>query len=262
MLTSTIQNNFSTGNGIAQDQTDFSGLSLFCLLKATIAQNKSIFLIRFIYHFRLILLTNKFYCSVSSNCIYLAEVPSHKEKELLLRVAEGDKMAFHELVNGYAHILYIFIFRIIRNRPQAEDIVQDTFVKIWLTREHLSAVQNFKAYLFVISRNFAIKAVQKALRERKRIDEWKKQGEENAVQPDLEWKFMLIEEAISKLPPQQHKVWMMSRKQGMKYAAIAVELGLSKESVKKYLQFANAAIMKYVKNRLEILTLVAIYLHS
>lgn len=179
-----------------------------------------------------------------------------------MRVAEGDKKAFHELVNGYAHILYIFIFRIIRNRPQAEDIVQDAFVKIWLTREHLSAVQNFKAYLFVIARNFAIKAVQKALRERKRIDEWKKQGEENAVQPDLEWKFMLIEEAISKLPPQQHKVWMMSRKQGMKYAAIAVELGLSKESVKKYLQFANAAIMKYVKNRLEILTLVAIYLHS
>jgi RNA polymerase sigma factor (sigma-70 family) len=192
----------------------------------------------------------------------LPENPPYTEQELLLRVAEGDEKAFHELVTSYAHLLYTFIFRIIGDRPPTEDLVQDVFVKIWLTREHLAEVRNFKAYLFIVSRNFAIKAAQKALREQKKLNEWKLQEAGSAEPQDHEWKFVLIEEAIASLPPQQHKVWTMSRRQCMKYTEIAEELGLSRDAVKKYLQYANASIMKYVKNRLDLLILVAIFLQG
>mgnify|MGYP001153630038 CR=1 FL=1 len=179
---------------------------------------------------------------------------------LLAKVSEGNESAFHELVNRYAHVLYTFIYRIINDRQKTEELVQDSFIKIWLTREHLATVNNFKAYLFVVSKNFAIKATQKALRERQNFSEWIRSL--NTEQVDNEWKFAMIDEAIQQLPPQQYKVWMMSRRQGMKYNEIAKELGLSRESVKKYLQFANASIMEYIKNRLELMVIIAIYLNS
>ena len=179
---------------------------------------------------------------------------------LLTKVSEGDEAAFHELVNRYAHILYTFIYRIIDDRQKTEELVQDSFVKIWQTREHLATVQNFRAYLFVVSKNFAIKAAQKALKERQHFTEWVRSI--NNEQVDNEWKFALIDEAILKLPPQQYKVWTMSRRQGMKYNEIARELGLSRESVKKYLGLANASIMEYVKNRLELMVLMALCLQG
>lgn len=182
------------------------------------------------------------------------------DRLLLAKVAGGDEAAFHELVNRYAHILYTFIYRIIEDRQKTEELVQDSFVKIWQTREHLASVHNFRAYLFVVSKNFAIKAAQKALKERQDFAEWVRSI--NSEQVDNEWKFALIDEAISKLPPQQHKVWTMSRRQGMKYNEIASELGLSRQSVKKYLALANASIMKYVKDRLELAVIIAICLHG
>lgn len=182
------------------------------------------------------------------------------DRLLLAKVAGGDEAAFHELVNRYAHILYTFIYRIIEDRQKTEELVQDSFIKIWQTREHLASVHNFRAYLFVVSKNFAIKAAQKALKERQDFAEWVRSI--NSEQVDNEWKFALIDEAISKLPPQQHKVWTMSRRQGMKYNEIASELGLSRESVKKYLALANASIMKYVKDRLELAVIIAICLHG
>ncbi len=180
------------------------------------------------------------------------------EKILLTRVSTGDESAFHELVNRYAHQLYSFIYRIINNRERAEDLVQDCFIRIWLSREHLAGVNNFRAYLFVISRNFAIKAAQKKLKEQHNFAQWVSSF--NAEQPDNEWKFSLIDEAIAQLPPQQYKVWIMSRRRGMKYAEIAKELGLSRESVKKYLGFANANIIEYVRKMLDLMVILALCL--
>lgn len=179
----------------------------------------------------------------------------YKDDELLVLIAEGDEAAFHELVNRYADLLHTFIYRITEDRQLTQELVQDTFVKIWLSRETLIAVQNFRAYLFTVSKNFAIKAAQKALKERMRFEDWKKTWHDDET--DSEWKFALIDEAIARLPPQQYKVWIMSRRQGKKYTEIADELGLSRESVKKYLQYANASILDYVKGKIDLPLFIA-----
>lgn len=182
------------------------------------------------------------------------------EHEVLQQVARGDSGAFHELVNNYAHLLFTFVFRIVDNRPIAEELVQDTFVKIWLNRERLMEIQNFRAYLFTISKNFALKAVQKALREKEVLAEWQSFNREDAHHMLKEARLLLIEEAIEQLPPQQRKVWTMSRRQRMTYMDIADELGLSRESVKKYLQFAHASILRYVKGKINLTLFVALFI--
>ncbi len=71
---------------------------------------------------------------------------THNETELLKGVANGEERAFLELVNRYSPLLFNYIARLTCDAHLAEELVQDTFLKIWLTREHLYAVQNFRAY--------------------------------------------------------------------------------------------------------------------
>jgi RNA polymerase sigma-70 factor (ECF subfamily) len=58
----------------------------------------------------------------------------------------------------------------------------------------------------------------------------------------------LVKNAVDRLPPQQKKVWMLARLEGKKYAEIAEEMQISRETVKKYLQIASSSIVEYIRN--------------
>jgi RNA polymerase sigma-70 factor (ECF subfamily) len=180
------------------------------------------------------------------------------EKELLLKVANGDEHAFSELFNSYHQLLGTHIYRITDSVELAEEVVQDVFLKIWVSRETLTAVQNFKAYLFVISKNHALNCLRKLAKERVH----QKNLEENALSlisennPDLEVYYSLLDEAIDHLPPQQQKVYLLSRHSRLKYDEIASQMGLSRETVKKYLQGATHSITSFVQSNIDISAIV------
>ncbi|MCK7555658.1 sigma-70 family RNA polymerase sigma factor [Chitinophaga sedimenti] len=177
-----------------------------------------------------------------------------EESGLLERVAKGDENAFTLLVDQYSPLLHTFLLRITGDRWLAEEAVQDAFVRIWLNRESLRNVQHFKAYLFVVSKNFALKALQKALKEDARQGAWQAFYEQTRdEQPDREPALALIDEAITRLPPQQAKVWTLSRRKGLSYMEIATELGISSETVKKHLQAARQFIIRYVESHMVLL---------
>src|ERR1043165_8637940 len=83
----------------------------------------------------------------------------NEEKELLEKIAAGDHVAFTTLFDNYHHSLGAFVFSITKSKELAEEITLDIFLKIWMTREALAKVKNFKAYLFTVSRNAAISAL-------------------------------------------------------------------------------------------------------
>jgi RNA polymerase sigma factor (sigma-70 family) len=173
--------------------------------------------------------------------------------DILQSVSRGDEKAFRLLLDRYAGFLRSFMFHLTKNKELSEELVQDIFLQVWETRESLERINDFKAYLYVISRNRAFKVVDKMLTERRRHDQWKKQ---DFSQPDPKVKeihLSLIDEAITHLPPQQLKVWTMSRRDGKQYAEIATELNLSRETVKYYLKLATASITEYVTKRIDLL---------
>lgn len=176
-----------------------------------------------------------------------------EEKELLGKVAEGDQVAFAQLFDSYQHALGAFIFGITKSKEMAEEIVLDAFLKIWMTRETLVEIKNFKAYLFTICRNAAISALRKIIRERTRHTEWTK---DPSVVPADEIKekedyLSLIDEAINQLSPQRKKIYLLSREKGLKYEEIANQLGISKFTVRAHIQQAVDSIMQFVKARLD-----------
>ncbi|SEK39671.1 RNA polymerase sigma-70 factor, ECF subfamily [Chitinophaga rupis] len=183
-------------------------------------------------------------------------------KNLLPLVAAGSEKAFRQLFHLYADLLHTYIQSITKSSELAEEVVQDIFLQIWISRETLHNIRNFRSYLFVISRNHALNIIKQLIRENRRIKQWE---ESKALHADsdpehLEYRLSLIEEAVRRLPPQQQKVWVMSRKQGMKYSEIAVATSLSRETVKKYLQYATSSIMQYVASRIDLLVIFLLFI--
>lgn len=186
---------------------------------------------------------------------------SYNEEEILYRISNGEESAFGQLVNQYSDLLGNYIFKLTHSREQAEEIVQDVFLKIWMTRESLTNVKNFRVWLYVISKNQSLNALRKTIQERIKRAEWE-QNTTASIENTDDWKEQqlgLIDQAISQLPPQQKKAYLLSRKNGMKYKEIAREMNLSQETVKKYIQIAIYSISKYVENHFEFALLIFLF---
>ena len=182
--------------------------------------------------------------------------------ELLSLVASGNEKAYRKLFHLYADLLHTYIQHLTKSNELAEEIVQDIFLQIWTTRETLGNIHNFRNYLFVISRNHALNIIKKMVRENKKRKLWEYNEELLATHPpeNQERQLSLIEEAIAQLPPQQQKVWIMSRQQGMKYNEIATATGLSRETVKKYLQYGTQSIINYVTKHKDLLLILLLFI--
>lgn len=177
----------------------------------------------------------------------------YEEKEILQRIAKGDEVAFRQLVHQFTPLLAPYILKFTKSKERTQEIVQDIFTQMWLSRESLSQINDFRRYLYVASRNHALNAIRNMMREEKRHLKWLQDQPssiaENTPAQDYSPYIGLVEEAVKQLPEQQKKVWILCRVQGKKYQEAAAETGLSRETVKKYLQYAQASITKYVKNK-------------
>jgi RNA polymerase sigma-70 factor (ECF subfamily) len=182
---------------------------------------------------------------------------AYDEKDLLRQVAEGSEAAFRELFYRYADRLGNYVLRLTQSKMHAEEIVQDVFLKIWTNREALSDVDNFNVYLFVVSRNQTLNAMRKVIRLKGYQKEWERNQAaavvENSQKPVEEeglYAEGLINSAVDQLPSQQRKVWLLSRKDGLTHPQIATAMGISRETVKKYIMHANQSITRFIRSRL------------
>jgi RNA polymerase sigma-70 factor (family 1) len=174
----------------------------------------------------------------------------NEENKLLHLIANGDEKAFGVVFKRYNDLLGSHIFRITNSHELAQEVVQDIFLKIWLNRTELIHIQNFKAYLYVLSKNHALNCLKRVAMERVIITNLspKEDLQQDEVAEENE-KYLLFDEAIDQLPPQQRKVYLMSRHERLRYAEIASRLNISTETVKKYLQIATESISSYVRKK-------------
>lgn len=182
----------------------------------------------------------------------MAISPLKNEKELLAKIALGDERAFKELFEGYYNVLGEYVFKLTDSLEQAQEIVQDTFVKIWIKRQELVEVNNFNNYIFIICRNHIYNALRQKATERKILKFMDQNLIEDIGETDsndnIDAYRELINAAIEKLPPQAQRVYLLSRNERMKHEEIAISLNISKETVKKHIQYAQKFITKDVQS--------------
>lgn len=95
-------------------------------------------------------------------------VPLHNEQNLLDQIAAGNEHAFETIYNHYRPVIFTKALRLTDEDWTAEEIVQDTFLQVWLKRSELRRLDNFSGWLYTIAVNLTYNSLVKKARERKR----------------------------------------------------------------------------------------------
>lgn len=164
------------------------------------------------------------------------------ESVSLLLLRRGDRQAFSKLYDLYWEMLYQYVVRVLHDREEAMDVVQDTFISLWQQRGDLRDVQSLQAYLKAMARYKALKSIQHNIRKHDYLEsllDCFAQHEENPeglmVAHELRG---IIDAEIERLPAMMRKVFVLSRQENLSHKEIASKLIISDKTVKK--QISNA----------------------
>ena len=186
-------------------------------------------------------------------------VETEKDIDKLKDIAAGSSKAFRALYARWEPTLSSFIFQVTRSKVLTAEIVQDVFLKVWMTRESLIDVKDFKAYLFVISKNRAINALKKSLADLERMKKYASEvpfNEQLEDDDNEQLTFTLIDEAIDQLSPRQKEIFLLHRHERYSYREISEKLGIGKESVKTHLSLAIKSIKNHIENKIALIILL------
>ena len=77
------------------------------------------------------------------------------DEELIKKFQDGDNGAFSEIVNRYKDRLYNFIYRFVNDVDKAEDLLQDTFLKLYTHKDSYKEIAKFSTWLYTIAANIS-----------------------------------------------------------------------------------------------------------
>lgn len=144
----------------------------------------------------------------------------------------------------------------------SEEITQEVFVKIWTSRKQLESVEFFNAYLRTIASHVTSNYLKRLANERIILQKMANEAEHSSETTDNTIIYneyqAILEQAIQSLPPQQKKVYILSRHEGLKQDDIAKMMNLSPYTVKEYMKIALHTIRKFVGGRIELAIIIAI----
>lgn len=157
--------------------------------------------------------------------------------------------AYDMLFTRYYAKVRNFVFAIVKDENEAEDIAQDIFLKLWIQRDKIGIVDNWDAYLFAMARNYTLNALKQKVHEHN-VRSYPEAGipEESSLEEMIfsEELKAILENVISKMPDQRRRVFTMSRLQGMTNQEIAQALHISKRTVETHISAALAQIRRVV----------------
>ncbi|WP_321290660.1 RNA polymerase sigma-70 factor [uncultured Sunxiuqinia sp.] len=178
------------------------------------------------------------------------------EIELIRDFKKGDSRAFEKLFQKYHKKLYAFLFNLLHSKEDAEEIVQETFLKIWEGRENFQENYPFEPLLFRIAKNtflnYSRKKVNRTVFE-KHFGFFANLSESSADQYVLFQETQeIIDTILNGLPPKRKEIFLLQKVEGLSRKEIAEKLGISVITVDHQLNKAN----KYVKHEFKKLSLL------
>lgn len=178
---------------------------------------------------------------------------SAQELILIKQIKKGSKIAFDSLYHAYFTKLFGFALKLTHSREDAEEVVQEVFIKIWELRDELDENKNFASLLFIMARH---KIYNKA---RRRVHEFAyqhyyQQTHQQAIalveqQIDYLETKQYLDKAIELLPAKRKEIFIMSRMEGLSNKEIAKKLNTSTSNIENNINKALKTLKSYLANQ-------------
>lgn len=153
---------------------------------------------------------------------------------------------FNSLVLPLHGALYKVAFYILESQAEAEDAVQDLYIKLWSSRDKLDAVSNLKGYAITLMKNHCLDILRKASNKIQKVEI--PPDEISPGQADTEMiakeEIEKVQRAIAKLPKSQREVLQMKTIEGLTYEEIEKKTGMSNLTLRVLLSTARKTIKK------------------
>ncbi|MBS0027679.1 RNA polymerase sigma factor [Chitinophaga sp. 22321] len=182
------------------------------------------------------------------------------QKQLLTLLIKSDEPAFNELYKVYSKPLYLRILRMVKNQDDAQELLQELFIKLWNKRETIDIEKSFQSYLYTIAQNLVFNHFRKIANDQSlvksllinateyyldRIDS----SENNEIA-------RVLHQAIDQLPPQGKKIFQLCKLSGKSYEEVADILGISIATVNSHMTKSLQSIRKYVITHRNVISIV------
>ncbi len=179
-------------------------------------------------------------------------VPDVPFKGIISGLIRGEVTAFDLIFEKYSQRVFQFSYQLLKNKSDAEGVVQEVFLKLWTHRHRIDPERSFEAFLFTIVNNCCVSLIRKRSTHHKYIDYIKAinlagQAQNPAKQIEFQEFQHQVEQIINALPPRQREIYLLSREEGFSYREIANKLSLSINTVENHMVRA----LKYIRERLE-----------
>jgi len=181
------------------------------------------------------------------------ETEKQRDYDLIKRVQNGDMVAFSEIVDKYKNRLMNTIVRMISSQQEAEDVVQETFLRVYQHRDSFDFRHCFSTWLYTIALNLA----RNELRKRKRFkffDITDMQGHESEISVEMKLPSNLskvLEKAIESLPEKYKTAFILRDIQEQPYDEVAKIMSIPLGTVKSRVNRARALLRDKLKPRME-----------
>ncbi len=180
-------------------------------------------------------------------------ISNNTDSSVLFRlIAEGNEMAFKILFEQYKAKTYAVAFKWTKCTLAAEEITQEVFISIWVSKAQLPLVKDATAYIYTIIYNHVKRYLKKEQHQNRilQLAFWNTKKICNITEETIQSNEtqQLINQALAKLTPQKKLIFDLSRQQGKTYSEIGASLNLSPHTVKSHLVKTVKFIRNYIEN--------------
>ncbi|MFP3596924.1 RNA polymerase sigma factor [Chryseobacterium sp. SIMBA_029] len=169
-----------------------------------------------------------------------------EEKNLLQALQLGDHRAFEQLYNRYSKKIYWKLLQMVKDKTEAEEILQELFIKVWNRREQIDLDRSFGAYLYSVAKSMVADYYRRLVRLGEAEKELKlSHTEYTAVTEETilsNETSKLLENAIAQLPVQRQRAFILCKIEGKSHNEAAAIMGISPNTVHNHLVKATQSL--------------------
>lgn len=180
-------------------------------------------------------------------------MPQQPELDILIRAQAGDRLAFRVIVELYQGFLYSVAFRFLGNRVDAEDAVQETFIKLWKNFKNYQPPTKLSTWLYRIIVNYCLDD-KKSMRNRylkKTISAEQAVGIVSTSTPQTELLVKeateVIHQAANQLVGKQKMIFVLRDLEGLDTPEVSALLTMEEDQIKSNLYHARKKVSEWIK---------------